>query len=431
MNFYMCLIILTELLMIAMSFHVFHYSGFTKVQKAWYLLTFISVIFCAASEFLVHCGYYDKAFAIPLTVITVLQFSIAPLLGVTFSGALGLRRPAIVAGTLCTLNLLFQIIAAPFGWVFSFTDAGYSRGPAFIEYEIFYLISLSYLIVSLFIVGKRFKHRDVWTIAMVLIVLIVGILPMMIYKLNVTYIAIAISGSLCYIYYNDLVQQDTQAAYAANQEKIRKMQENMISGLANLVENRDVETGEHIARTSFYVKTLAECCKKDGVYTDIIDDHYVDLLVTLAPMHDIGKILVSDRILTKPGKLTPEEYEEIKKHAAQGGAVVREVLRDVTDEEFLSFASDIATYHHERWDGSGYSAGLKGEEIPLCARIMAIADVFDALISKRCYKEAIPVDEAIEIIREKSGTHFDPKLVEVFLKHQEEFILPTDNQKEE
>ena len=131
---------------------------------------------------------------------------------------------------------------------------------------------------------------------------------------------------------------------------------------------------------------------------------------------------VNLNILTEPGKLTIEEYEEMKKHAKLGGSVVREVLNGITDEEYLSFASDIATYHHEWWDGTGYSNGLTGEEIPLSARIMAIADVFDALISERCYKKPIPHLDAIEIIKEESGSHFDPKLVEVFLRHKEEFL---------
>ena len=183
-----------------------------------------------------------------------------------------------------------------------------------------------------------------------------------------------------------------------------------------------METGEHIARTSRYVEILAKKAKEDGVYADQIDDNFIELLRTLAPMHDIGKIVVSDVILKKPGKLTPEEYEQMKQHAAVGGDVVREVLNGITDEEYVNFAADIATYHHERWDGSGYPKGLKGKDIPLNARIMAIADVFDALISERCYKKPIPIDEAIGIIGNESGTHFDPLLVKSFLDHVDDFI---------
>ena len=156
-------------------------------------------------------------------------------------------------------------------------------------------------------------------------------------------------------------------------------------------------------------------------YTDEIDNHFIDLIYTLAPMHDVGKILVSDTILRKPGKLTPEEYEEMKKHASAGGDVVKDVLSGITNEEYVKFASDIATYHHEWWDGSGYPCRIKGEEIPLCARIMAIADVYDALVSERCYKKAMSPEEVFKIIARESRKHFDPKLVKVFLRHREAF----------
>lgn len=422
-GFYISTIILTELMMIAMTLHVLNYSGFTRVQKMWYILTFVSVMLCAGAEFAVHCGYYKPSFAIPLTVLTVVQFSLAPLLGVFFSGALGLHKQAKYASILFSLNLIVEIIAAPFGWVFYFNDEGYFRGDYFIIYEAFYFVSLLYLIISMVVVGRKFRHRDIMTIIMILVILVAGIIPMTVFHVNITYIAIAISASLCYIYYNDLVQQDIQAELVLNQKKISGMQEHIISGLANLIENRDMDTGEHILRTSNYVKRLAEDARRDGVYADKLDDHFIVMMYTLAPMHDIGKIIIPDRILRKPGKLTDDEFTQMKKHAAFGGTVVHEILNGITDDESLSFASDIATYHHERWDGTGYPQGLKGEEIPLPARIMAIADVFDALISERCYKQPIPVDEAFEIIRSEAGTHFDPKLAKVFLSHKEDFTI--------
>lgn len=425
MTLYMSATILTALLMIAMTLHVIHYSGFTKEQKTWYIITFVAIMFCSLAEFAVHCGYYDYAFAVPLTILTVLQFSVAPMLGVFFTGALGLRREARIASIFFGIGLLVEIISAPFGRIFRFGPDGYSRGDLFVIYEVFYFISLAYLVVSMFIVGRRFHHRDIWTIIMILVVLVAGILPMTLYSLHITYVAIAIAASLCYIYYNDLVQQDIKAELVTNQKKLSDMQEHIISGLANLIENRDLETGEHITRTKAYVKALAEDARKDGVYADVLDDHFISLLETLAPMHDIGKIVVSDAILKKPGKLTSEEFEEMKKHAAVGGTVVREVLSGITDEEYLSFASDIATYHHERWDGRGYPRGLKEEAIPLSARIMAVADVFDALISRRCYKEPLPPEQALAILEEEAGTHFDPKLISVFLAHKEDFIPKT------
>ena len=421
MTFYTAIIMLTELIMLAMTLHVLHYSGFTKEQRIWYILTFLSIMFCAGAEFAVHCGYYDPKFAVVLTIITVLQFSIAPVMTFLFSGALGMKNQAKIAVVYLALNLVVETVAAPFGWIFRFDENGYSRGDYFVIYSAFYIISLVYLIFSMIIVGRKFRRRDLNTIVMILVVLVAGILPMTLYKLNITYIAVAISASLCYIYYNDLVQQDIQAELVASKDKITGMQSHMISGLASLIENRDMETGEHILRTSAYVKMLSEKARSEGVYADKLDDRFISLLCTLAPMHDIGKILIPDNILKKPGKLTPEEFEQMKKHAEFGGDVVREVLNGITDEEYVSFASDIATYHHERWDGAGYPKKLKGDEIPLSARIMAIADVFDALISERCYKKAMPAEQAFGIIKEECGTHFDPLLAEVFLKYRADF----------
>lgn len=421
MYFYSSVIVLVELFMLAMILHVLHYSGFTKTQKIWYLLTFIDIMICAGAEFAVHCGIYNPVFAIPLTIITVIQFSAAPLLGVLFIAALGMKNQSKIIIGYFAINLIVEAIAAPFGLVFYFNEQGYFRGKWFIIYEFFYFLSLIYLIINMIIIGRKFKRRDILTIIMLLVILISGLIPMTLYKINITYIAIAMGSSLCYIYYNDLVQQDTMFQLLENQRKMSNMQSHVISGLANLIENRDTDTGEHISRTSTFVWRLAENACNDGVYTSILDNHFISLIYTLAPMHDIGKILVPDSILKKPGKLTAEEFEQMKKHASLGGKVVSEVLEGITDEEYLEFASDIATYHHEKWDGSGYPFGLKGEAIPLSARIMAIADVFDALISERCYKKAIPFEDAVEIIRQGAGTHFDPKLVEVFLKYKEEF----------
>ena len=427
MTLYMSVTILIILLMVAMTIHVLHYSGFNRRQKVWFIVTFLSVSFCAAAEFAVHCGYYDSKFAIPLTILTVLQFSAAPCLAMLFAGALGLKKQGRIAIGLLSVGLITEIVCAPFGWIFRFGETGYSRGPAFLIYETFYFVSLAYMIVALIIVGRKFQKRDLVTIIMVLAVLAAGIVPMTIDKsIHVAYLAVGMSACLCYVYYNDLVQQDTSAALLANQAKVSDMQVRIISGLANLIESRDTETGEHVARTSAYVKTLAELAREDGVYTETLNDHYIELLEMLAPMHDVGKILVSDKILRKPGHLTPEEFEEMKKHATYGGDVVRQILSGVADEEYVSFASDIATYHHERWDGAGYPKQLKGDEIPLSARIMAIADVFDALVSKRCYKEAIPVEEAFQVISDEAGSHFDAELVKVFLAHKERFAAIFD-----
>lgn len=205
-------------------------------------------------------------------------------------------------------------------------------------------------------------------------------------------------------------------------EKMLSLQDNIITGMANLIESRDGDTGEHIKRTSFYVNLLACALREKGLYTDLLTDSYIELLTKAAPMHDIGKIIVPDHILQKPGRLTAEEFEAIKQHSASGGRIVREVLGSIEETEYIEIASDMAAYHHEKWNGSGYTEGLSQDEIPLSARIMAIADVFDALVSKRCYKSAMPVEEAFEEIERSSGTHFDPQLVAVFLGLKDEIL---------
>ena len=421
MTVYSAITILISLLMIAMTIHVLNYSGFNRKQKVWFAVTFLSIAFCSAAEFAVHCGYYSEQFAIPLTILTVLQFYLSPVLAMLFSGALGLRHQGKIAGVYFGASFITQVICAPFGAVFVFNADGYSRGKFFLVYEIFYFLGLLYLLVALIFVGRNFRHRDISTIIMILVVLVGGIIPMTIYGLHVAYAAIGISSCLCYIFYNDLVQEDTKAELVANQAKIGEMQEHIISGLASLIESRDIETGEHVFRTSKLVKMIAEDARKEGVYTYILNDHFIELLHTLAPMHDVGKIVVSDKILRKPGKLTPEEFEEMKKHAAAGGKVVRQILSGITDEEYVRFAADIATCHHEWWNGKGYPNGYKEERIPTSARIMAIADVFDALVSERCYKRPFSFDEAMKIIEEEAGTHFDPELVRAFLKNKEHY----------
>ncbi|MBR5400714.1 MAG: HD domain-containing protein [Treponema sp.] len=198
-----------------------------------------------------------------------------------------------------------------------------------------------------------------------------------------------------------------------------KMQNHTIESLSNLVENRDEDTGEHVRRTRAYVELLAVQLMKNGHYPKTITPRYIRFLKRAAPMHDIGKIVVPDAVLKKPGRLTPEEFEKMKRHASEGGRIVHEILDGYEDPEYIQITADIAMHHHEKWDGSGYPDGLKGEEIPLCARIMAIADVFDALVSPRIYKSPMTYDEAYKIIEAGMGIHFDPVIAKEFLNIKE------------
>lgn len=208
---------------------------------------------------------------------------------------------------------------------------------------------------------------------------------------------------------------------AARDEAIRA-KDAMVMAMADLAEARDNETGNHIRRTQHYVRALAEACLARGVYAGELDSETIALLYKSAPLHDIGKIAIPDAILRKPGKLTGDEFAIMKTHAMLGGRAIANAQNNLgVDSGFLHVAGQIAETHHEKWDGSGYPNGLKGSEIPLAGRLMAIADVYDALISERVYKPAMPHEEAVSIILAERGRHFDPKLVDVFAEIEGRF----------
>ncbi len=205
-------------------------------------------------------------------------------------------------------------------------------------------------------------------------------------------------------------------------ERQEKYHNEMVMGFATLVENKDGSTGGHIRRTSLYVKLLAEELMRKGLYEDILTQEYMENLCKAAPMHDIGKIAIPDSILQKPGKLTDEEFDVMKTHSVKGGEIIRETFGHLEDKEYAQIAYEVARYHHEKWNGKGYPEGLKRKEIPLAARIMAIADVFDAVSEKRCYRDAMPIDKCFEILLEGSGQDFEPMLVEVFLDIRDQVV---------
>ena len=205
-------------------------------------------------------------------------------------------------------------------------------------------------------------------------------------------------------------------------ETISKLQNGLILVLADMVESRDQCTGDHVRKTAAYTGIIMEQLKKNGVYTDQLTDTFISDVVNSAPLHDVGKIRVSDTILNKPGKLTDEEFEQMKLHTVYGSEVIAQAMQTVSeaDSSYLKETRNLAHYHHEKWNGRGYPCGLAGEDIPLSARIMAVADVFDALVSRRSYKEGFPFEKATAIIKEGSGSHFDPQIVKAFLEAEDE-----------
>lgn len=188
----------------------------------------------------------------------------------------------------------------------------------------------------------------------------------------------------------------------------------MVMGFSTLVENKDDSTGGHIRRSSEYAYIIAKELQKDLYFRHTITKDFLEDIRKAAPMHDIGKIGIPDNILQKPGKLTEEEYAEMKKHPEIGGKIIQETFGHLLDDEYENMAYQIALYHHEKWNGKGYPKGLKGTDIPLAARIMAVADVFDAVSAKRCYRDALPLDVCFDIIRKGSGTDFDSAVVDAF-----------------
>lgn len=199
--------------------------------------------------------------------------------------------------------------------------------------------------------------------------------------------------------------------------RIQKMQNVMVTEFAELVEARDKNTGDHIKKTAEYVEAIAKELRAEGKFKGVLSEGYINKLKQAAPLHDIGKIAVSDLILNKNGKLTDEEFAIMKSHTTEGGKILRKMVEDAgdtIDAGYLTESIEMANYHHEKWDGSGYPDNLKGEEIPLSARIMAVADVFDALIAERVYKKGFPYEKAMAIITEGAGKHFDPVVVDAF-----------------
>ncbi len=323
---------------------------------------------------------------------------------------------------------LLGTIITPFtGFYYYITpDNFYTRGKfnfvSYVFYAGFYLLSTIVIIRN----KNYFTHKEFITfLTFPLLPIVCESLQLLFYGLALVNIGMTLSILLIFLNLhinleNDFINKAQEAQ--STQKKLINFQEHTIISLSNLVENRDTETGEHARRTSLFVELLARRTMKDGFYTDIITESYIKNLVKAAPMHDIGKIVVSDNVLKKPGRLDDNEFEEMKHHAQEGGRIVNDIIGLTDDKEYIQIAIDMAQSHHERWDGNGYPNRLKGNSIPLCARLMAVADVFDALVFERCYKKPIPPEEAFSIIENESGSHFDPILIQEFFKIKEEIL---------
>ena len=224
----------------------------------------------------------------------------------------------------------------------------------------------------------------------------------------------------CHLDIDEIIRERTAQLHHKT-EQLLHLQHGLVYVLADMVENRDTGTGGHVERTAAYIRILIDAMLTHKVYDDEVRDMDIDLLISSARLHDVGKITTSDVILNKPGKLTDEEFETMKAHSSEGVRIIDQIVSRTDDVEFLRNARDFAGYHHERWDGKGYPHGLAQKDVPLLGRIMAIVDVYDALVSERPYKKAFAPDEAVKIIMDCSGTQFDPLIANLFYEVRDKF----------
>ena len=283
--------------------------------------------------------------------------------------------------------------------------SNYSMGVS--VYACFIMVGIS-IILTFVVFFRRWRyiesHKRASIFTYLLVMLLAGGYQMLVPEALVTSLGMTIF--LLGIYLN----QENPAL-----RQLSHYHREMVMGFAVLIEGKDGSTGGHVRRTTAYVEVLTKALRDRGCFREILTKDYIQNLLMAAPMHDIGKISVPDSVLQKPGRLTPEEFSVIQRHAVNGGKIVQNTFGHLDNKEYLDMAYSVALHHHEKWNGTGYPDGLQGADIPLCARIMAIADVFDAVSEHRCYRAAMPLDQCFDIIRKGAGRDFDPILAQVFL----------------
>ncbi|MCI6809312.1 MAG: HD domain-containing protein [Spirochaetia bacterium] len=285
----------------------------------------------------------------------------------------------------------------------------YSMG--FSVYVCFACVFLYYITILVFVLLKHqylSKQKRFGVISYITLVGLILIAQIIFPEILITSLAVTV------LFLGDYMQFENPS--------IRKMEiqtQQLVDSFASMVESRDNSTGGHIKRTRMYVNLLLKKMQQDSKYFEVMTVDYINSVSEAAPLHDIGKISTPDSILQKPGKLTDEEFEIMKKHTVDGGKIIKKNFGELKTPEEKQIAYEVARYHHEKYNGRGYPDGLAGENIPLHARVMAIADVFDAISQKRCYREAMPLEQCFEIIEKGAGSDFDPHLVELFLEDRD------------
>ncbi len=318
------------------------------------------------------------------------------------------------------IYIVFLVLTPAFDFIYEILPGNvYKRGKFFNSTVI---VEIFLYCEALFLILKYHKNlsnaENIGFASFIFIPFITQIIQIANYGIALNSLGLTISFFIIYINMNQRLKtrlNTTEKQLTVLDNKKTNLLNNTITNLANLIENN--ETGsQHTKRIAQYSKLLAQTCKKNGLYDKIIDQDFINIIGKTSALHDVGNITVPYHVIKKPGKVTPEEYEQIKAHAQYGSEIVNEILDVGFEREVIKMAVDICKSHHEHWDGNGYPDRLKGKEIPLCARIVALADVFDALTSPRCYKNSVSIEEAFRVIDNESGKHFDPELVMEFLK---------------
>ena len=399
-----------------------------KVLRRYFQLLFIFLTLCITAHLMrqIFDAQPGKGMHVFLSIMPCLEgifVSASPymitLLLLLMTKSRFRRRIEIALHALLFVQIIFVIVSSIFGLGYFYDDNNiYHRGSLYLLINLAPVLMLVMCAVILICFGRRVAIRVKIAFWVYIIAPLVAIIIQSI-SYGVQYIIIAIVTGSVFMYFAILKEQAEE--YKKQTDAIEKLQNGLILVLADLVESRDKCTGDHIKKTAEYVRIIMEQLIEDNVYVNELTDSFVEDVVRSAPLHDIGKIQVPDAILNKPGRLSPDEFEIIKTHTTAGRDIISSAIDMVSEEEsgYLYEARNLAYCHHEKWNGSGYPQGLVGENIPLSARIMAVADVFDALISKRSYKEPMPFEEAIGIIKDSSGTHFDPKIVDSFIKAED------------
>ncbi len=389
-------------------------TGFTRKDRMFRILLMLGmtgIVFDGATAYTVnHLQsvppvvnlFLHGCFLINLDVIVFLMFFY--MLSITTGIPRSWKKRFLIFLPL-VVNLLVVLIFLPQLYYIEGRTTNYSMGIS--AYTCFVMVTI-YVLASLVIFVRSFRqlerHKQLSYATYLVVTLAVTVVQSIQPEVLLTSLVTTIVVLSAYL-------NQENPMYTGLQNYHREM----VMGFATLVENRDDSTGGHIHRTTEYVELLAKELKARGFYEEILTRDYIHNLVMAAPMHDVGKIAISDAILQKPGKLTEEEFAIMKTHAARGGEIIRETFGHLGNEQYETIAYDVARYHHEKWNGRGYPDGMQQTEIPLCARIMAIADVFDAVSAKRCYRDAMPLEQCFRIIEEGVGQDFDPIIAEVFL----------------